>query len=233
MMRWVYSLGFALGIAASAYADDVRLLTEVARNWLGERDRWSFRQEVREYDGKDLKQERVEIYDPSQTDASRWRLLSVNGRKPTPGEWQDWYKRKYKRHHHPKPSAEENFDFSNAKVEQETSQSVRYVVPLRNSIEWLFPVSKVELLVTINKTGPSLEKVQARISEPFRVALGLARILDIDLDLQMTPPPERDPANAKPTGTASAVVTKMGERVEYFWTNFRRVTPHAREADAG
>ena len=122
-----------------------------------------------------------------------------------------------------KPSTGDALDFANAKVLEETAQSVRYELPLRSSIDWLFPVSKVELIVTVNKTGPALEQVQARINEPFRVALGLARVLDIDLDVQMAPPPTADPAEAKPSGTARAVVTKLGERVEYSWSDFKRV----------
>src|SRR5690606_29431520 len=98
-----------------------------------------------------------------------------------------------------------------------------YELPLRSGVEWLFPISKVELLVTINKAGPALEQVQARIDEPFRVALGIARILDVDLDVQMAPPPQADPADARPSGTANVVVTKFGERVEYAWSDFERV----------
>jgi hypothetical protein len=236
-MRFRRRLWFSLTLvlaAASADATDAPLLQQVAHNWLGERNRWAFTQLVREYEGKDgkeLKQERLERYDPSQRYLSRWRLISIDGRPPKPQEWADWTKRKNKKHHRGNATIADNFDFANARVAEETAQLVRYELPLRNKVEWLFPVDKVELVVTINKTGPALEEVRARISEPFRVALGLARILDIDLDLQMELPATSDPADAKPSGTARAVVTKLGGRVEYFWSDFKHVTPHPEMVD--
>ena len=36
-------------------------------------------------------------------------------------------------------------------------------------------------------------------------------------------PPTADPADAKPSGTAHAVVSKFGDRVEYYWSDFKRV----------
>ncbi|ACB74006.1 hypothetical protein [Opitutus terrae] len=218
-------------------ARDVRemtLLRRVAEEWLGERDRWAFTQFVREYDGKELKQERLERYDPSRGYADRWQLISINGRPPTAEEWGQWNKRKNKKARRDRPTIAQNFDFEAAKVLEETPEIVRYELPLRSSVEWLFPINKVELIVTIDKTGPApaLAQVQARISEPFRVALGLARILDIDLDVQMEPPPPQTPAEAKPSGTAQAVVTKLGDRIEYFWSDFQRVTPRLGQTES-
>ncbi len=199
------------------------MLQEVANAWLDERDRWAFTQVVREFDGQRLKEERVESYDPSRGYADRWKLMSVNGASPSAKRATEWAERKNKKKRKPRAELAQNFDFANAKVVEESSDIIRYELPLRSTIEWLFPISKVELLVTINKAGPALEQVQARIAEPLRVALGLARILDIDLDVQMEPPPPQDPADARPSGSAQAVVTKFGNRVEYFWTDFRRV----------
>lgn len=212
-----------LAVTGLARPEDTAILRQVANNWLSERDHWAFTQVVREFDGKELKQERLERYDPSRGFAERWHLVAVNGQPPTEKERAEWLARKNKKQRRERPGLADNFDFANAKVAEETPQTIRYELPLRSSVEWLFPVSKVELLVTINKTGPALEQVQARISEPFRVALGLARILDIDLDVQMEPPPTADPAEAKPSGTAHAVVSKFGDRVEYFWSDFKRV----------
>ena len=212
-------------MSATSWArqEHAELLRQVADNWLSERNRWAFTQVVREFDGKQLKQERRERYDPSRGYEARWQLISIDGRPPTPKEVAEWSERKNKKKRKEKPGLADNFDFASAKVLSETEETVVYELPLRSNVEWLFPISKVEFVVTINKTGPALEQVQARIQEPFRVALGLARILDIDLDVQMEPPPTPDPADAKPSGTAQAVVTKFGDRVEYYWSEFERV----------
>lgn len=229
MLRVFIGLLALLATAASGAAPEVSLLRQVAEAWLNERDRWAFTQFVREYDGDRVKQERLERYDPSRGSGRRWELISIDGKPPTEKQWADWNRRKNKQPRRSRRDIAERFDFANARVTEETPESVRYLLPLRSGVEWLFPVSKVELLITINKTGPApaLEQVQARISEPMKVALGLARILDIDLDVQMEPPPTPDPAEAKPTGTAQAVVTKFGERVEYVWSDFKRVEPPA------
>lgn len=216
---------FFLAAIAVARVEDAALLREVASSWLDQQYHWSFTQRVKEYDGDTLKQERVEHYDPSQGYARRWQLVSINGRPPTSDEWEAWNKRKNKKPRHTRPTISDNLDFTNARVVEETNELIRYELPLRSNVDWLFPISKVDLIVTISKKGPALEQVQARISEPFRVALGLARVMHIDLDLQMEPPPPQDPADAKPSGTAHAVVTKFGDRVEYFWSEFRHVNP--------
>lgn len=217
--------------ALAARADDTALLRQVADRWLAERDRWAFTQRVREFDGRTVRQERVERYDPSRRPESRWRLLAIDGRPPTPRQWAAWTERKNKpRRHRAKPAAD-HFDFARARVLSDTPTAVRYELPLRGTAGWLFPVSHVELIVTIAKAGPALEQVQARVAEPFRVALGVARVLDLDLDLQMKPPAPADPADAQPSGEARAVVTKLGARVEYAWSDFQRVTPHADAAE--
>lgn len=203
--------------------EEMSLLRQVANAWLDERDRWAFTQRVREYEGERLKEERLERYDPSRGYAHRWELIALNGKPPSPEQWQEWNRRKNRNPRKKRTEVAENLDFASARVIEETAEVVRYELPLRSNVEWLFPISKVELIVTINKTGPSLEQVQARVNEPFRVALGLARILDVDLDVQMAPPPAADPADAKPSGTGQAVVTKFGQRVEYFWSGFERV----------
>jgi hypothetical protein len=216
---------FFLMLMATAVAreEHTAILREVANNWLSERNRWAFTQIVREFDGKELKQERREHFDPSRGYTNRWQLITINGREPTEKEAAEWSARKNKKKRNEKPGLADNFDFDTAKILEETDRTIVYELPLRSNVEWLFPISKVEFIVTINKSGPALEQVQARISEPFRVALGLARILDIDLDVQMAPPPAADPADAKPSGTAQAVVSKFGERVEYYWSEFERV----------
>jgi hypothetical protein len=227
-MRQVLLLLFSLVLAAAARAaTDNALLLQVANRWFDERGQWAFTQRVREYQGKTLKQERTERYDPSQRWVSRWQLLSINGHKPTPTEWSEWMARKNRKHHkHPK-EIDHYFDFANARVLDETAATVRYELPLRSGVEWLFPISKVELLVTIDRHPPALQEVHARINEPMRVALGLAQVLHINLDFQMDAPAPADPADAKPSGSAQAVVTKLGDRVEYFWSDFTRVAPHA------
>ena len=216
-----------LAPSAPASAAPPGLLREAAAHWLDERDHWAFTQLVREYDGDELKRERLERYDPSRPDRERWELLRVDGRAPTAKEKSDLTERKNrKRRKHTKPIAE-YFDFDRAVVVSEDARAVRYELPLRSNNAWIFPIEKVALELEIDKPTRAITQVRARIQEPFRVALGLARVLDVDFDMQTALPPSdaptADPAAAKPNGTARAVVTKLGDRVEYEWSDFHRV----------
>ena len=197
---------------------------------MGERDNWAFTLFVREFSGGAVKQERLERYDPSQPGVGRWQLESIDGRSPTDEERANWQKRKTKKRKNPGKPLDQYLEFEHATIVRATDKLVYYHVPLRNNNSWLFPVEKVELSVSVNRSTKAIEDVVARIDEPFRVALGLARVLDVDLDMQMNPSEEAgaagDPAGSKPDGTAKVVVNKLGERIEYAWSNFKRVTPH-------
>jgi hypothetical protein len=205
------------------------LLGKAVEHWLGERDNWAFTLLVREFSGGAVKEERSERYDPSKPGIARWELLAVDGKPPTEERRAEWQKRKTKKRKNPGKPIADYLAFDEATIVKATSATVSYHVPLRNNNSWLFPVEKVELQVTVNRSTLAIQDIGARIDEPFRVALGLARVLDVDFDMQMNSaenerPP--DPAEAKPDGTAKVVVNKLGERIEYAWSDFKRVTPH-------
>lgn len=206
------------------------LLGKAVALWLGERDNWAFTLFVREFSGDAVKEERMERYDPSKPGIGRWELLTVNGQPPSDERRADWQKRKTRKRKNPGKPLDEYLAFDHATIVKANATTVCYHVPLRNNNSWLFPVDKVDLRVTVNRTTLALEDVVAKIDEPFRVALGLARVLDVDFDMQMNSneqlarPP--NPAEANPGGTAKVVVNKLGERIEYAWSEFKRVTPH-------
>ena len=111
---------------------------------------------------------------------------------------------------------------------------VRYEVPLRHDKNWLFQADKVKVVVTVNKQTRALEHLDASVREPVKVLLGLAKITAGKLDLSFlnfeedaTPGPE----SAQPTGSARVSVYRFGERVEFTWSDFKRVS-HVAAADA-
>jgi hypothetical protein len=206
------------------------LLEQAADKWMGERDNWAFTMLVREFEDGRLREERRERYDPSRPGIARWTLISVNGRPPTEERRAEWQKRKTRKRPNPGKPLNQYLDFDHGTLIREDARTASYHLPLRSNNSWLFPVNKVVLHVTVSKSTLAIEEVQAEIEEPFKVALGLARVMDVYFDLQMNPSKtageEANPATAKPEGTARAVVNKLGERVEYVWSEFKRVTPH-------
>jgi hypothetical protein len=222
-------IGFALTVgAAAAAAPPPSLLQQAIQNWLGERDHWAFTQRAVEYEG-DTPHERLERFDPSKPGNARWELLAIDGKAPTAAQREKWAAKKFK--HHPRrfdAPIGDYFDFDEARVVAETPKLVRYEVPLRKDKNWLFPVSKVSVRVTINKETRALEHLTAHVREPFKVLLGIARVMGGDLDLDFLPfEADSAPATAQPSGSAHVSVTKLGERVDFTWSDFKRVNPTA------
>lgn len=216
-----------LGPGARATPASPKLLQDAVQRWLGERDHWAFTQRAVEYeDGAG--HERLERYDPSQPGNARWQLLAIDGKPPTKEQHAKWAAKKFKHHaHHFDPRIGDFFDFEHARVVAETPTLIRYEVPLETDKNWLFPVSKVGVRVTINKDTHALEHLTAHVREPFKVLLGVARVMGGDLDLDFLPFDDANPgpSSAKPTGSAHVSVSKLGERVDFTWSDFKRVTP--------
>jgi hypothetical protein len=204
------------------------MLEQAVEDWLGERDHWAFTQRAVEYDdGKP--RERLERYDPSKQGDARWTLLAINGRPPTAEEHAAWAKKKFRKNKRRFDSPiGDYFDFKDARVLSETDKLIRFQVPLRRDKNWLFQTDKVEVVVTINKENRALEHLAANIREPVKVLLGLARITAGKLDLSFLnfdEDAEPGPETTQPTGSARVTVSRFGERAEFTWSDFRRVTP--------
>jgi hypothetical protein len=218
-------------LSAVALAAPPELLEQAVESWLGERDHWAFTQRAVEYEGK-VPRERLERYDPSLPGNQRWRLIAIDGRPPTAEQLAAWQKRKFKkqRRRFDAPIGD-FFDFARAKVVSESPQAVRYQVPLRGDKNWLFPVDRVDVMVTVNKETRALEHLAARVREPFKVLLGIARVMGGNLDLDFIPSDSDATAeSSEPSGSARVSVTKMGERVDFTWSDFKRVVPHGESA---
>ena len=217
-----------LGGLGSLRAAAPALLEEAVEKWLGERDHWAFTQKAVEWDG-DQPRERLERYDPSKPGDARWTLLAINGKAPTPEQHAAWAKKKFKKNRRRFDSPiGDYFDFKDAKVISDTPKLARYEVPLRRDKSWLFQAEKVRVVVTVNKETRALEHLTADVRDPVKVLLGLVKITDGKLDLSFlnfdddsAPGPE----SAQPTGSAHVIVSKFGERAEFTWSDFKRVTP--------
>jgi hypothetical protein len=86
----------------------------------------------------------------------------------------------------------------------------------------------VRVVVSVNKETRALEHLDASVRDPVKVLLGLARITDAKLDLSFLNfdhEAEPGPESSQPTGSARVSVSKFGERVEFTWSDFKRVSP--------
>jgi hypothetical protein len=220
----------ALGLRAAPRS---AVLQDAVDSWLGERDRWAFTQRAVEYEDG-VPHERVERFDPSKPGDARWTLLSVDGHAPTAEQRDKWAEKKFRRHHRKIDTPiSEFFDFESARVVAETPGEVRFEVPLRRDKNWLFPTEKVSVRVTINKETRALEHLTAHVREPFKVLMGVAKVTggELDLDFLNFNPAQSGPETSQPAGTARATVSRLGERIDFVWSDFTRVNP-VRRADA-
>jgi hypothetical protein len=216
------------GALAWAAPGSTSLLEQAVENWLGERDHWAFTQRAVEYDG-DKPRERLERYDPSRGGNDRWTLLAINGRTPTPEDRQAWAKKKFRKNRRRiETPIGDFFDFKDAKIVSSKGALVHYEVPLRRDKNWLFQTDKVNVIVSVNKETRALEHLTASVREPVKVLLGLVHIsygkLDlsfVNFDEDATPGPE----STQPKGTARVTVSRFGERAEFTWSDFKRVSP--------
>jgi hypothetical protein len=225
-MRGALALFLFLFVAVAAQADSAPLLQSAVERWLGERDHWAFTQRAVEYNRDGTTYERLERYDPSLVGNARWKLLAIDGKSPTSEQRAAWEKKKFKKNRRRFDSPlGEYFDFDRAKIVSEDSKTVRFTVPLRNDKNWLFPTDKVDVAVAINKETRALEHLEAKVREPFRVLLGIARVTNGAIDLTFDDAADAAPTAAQPNGTARVSVFRFGERVDFEWTDFKRVTP--------
>ncbi|HUR58171.1 MAG TPA: hypothetical protein VM029_10710 [Opitutaceae bacterium] len=221
----VAALALAFTGAPVVRAAPPKLLEDAVEKWLGERDHWAFTQRAIEYESE-KPHERLERYDPSLPAERRWTLLAIDGKPPTEDQRAAWAKKKFKKNRRKFESPiGDLFDFTRARIVGETPKMARYDVPLRTDKSWLFPVDKVRVIVTVNKENRALEHLTADVREPFKVLLGLAKITGGGLDLSFEDDDGTPGPDTAPTGTARVTVSKFGERAEFTWTDFKRVTP--------
>lgn len=219
----------ASAVSLAARRDGPPLLAEAMEKWSAEMDEWAFTQRVRTFDDDKVKLERLERYDPSRPDNKRWELLEIDGKPPTKEQREYWEKRKNRKaKSRADKEVEEYFDFARATVAKETEDRVHYDVPLRRDVSRLVPLEKITIEVTVNKQTRTIQQITGGLKSPLRMALGLAKVTDGWLDVRFDPivsDLSGDPNATEANGTARVVVFKMGDRAEYAWSNFKRVTP--------
>jgi len=226
-------LTLAAALAPALRAAPPPLLDEAVHQWLAGKDDWAFAQRARTLlDDGSVKEERLERFDPSLPDNQRWHLLEMNGKPPTEEQRHQWQDRKNAK---PRKASnkplDELFDFDSATLVSETPQAATYAVAVKPSFAHLVAVDKLTVDFTVSKQTKVIEHVTAGLNEPMKVALGLAKVTDLDLDLSFrsVPPGESSPpAEQKTSGSATMVMSKVvGAKMEYTWSDFKRVTRYA------
>lgn len=227
-MRRLVLLLFLVG---NLHAEVPPLLAEMTERWADERSRWTFTQVVREYDGPKVATIRVEHYDVTRGENHRWKLISLDGRAPTTEEEAAWSKRKNRPRLFAARPLGDYLDLASARVVREDERSIGFEVPLSRVMALLLSGEKISLVLTIDKQTHLLEHGRVELGGPFTIALGLAKVIDLDVELELPPGEAGSPDDTvQARGSGYAVVNKFGRRIEYTWTDFARVPAPAAAA---
>lgn len=236
--RFLLFMVVALGTPATALrADTPALLAQAIAQWGAGRADLAFTQQTRFFadDGK-VKTQRIERYDPSLPDRQRWRLLETDGRPATAAQrekWETWKNNQPRKQ--VSKSLADYLDLDQAVLLNETPQRAQFAVGLRPEIARLIAVEKISVVVTVDKASGTIAHIAATLREPIRVLLGLARITDLDLDVRIAPD-DGDRAlrsgEVQTGSTARVRLSKLGDPLEYRWSDFKRVPSYARPNEA-
>lgn len=218
----VWTLGPAL-----LHAEPPPLLEKAVNLWAEGRQDLAFTQHTRALnDDQSLQYERVERYDPSLPDHQRWRLLEVNGRPPTEAERRDIEDKRNRKPRKSRGNPPASYlDLDNARKVREDDRLAHFEVGLKPEAARLVALDKLILKVAVDKTHGTIEHISAALREPMRVAFGLAKVIDVDLDVQFEEPTEGPPPATEVTSDSTARVrlTKFGNPQEFTWRDFKEV----------
>ncbi len=216
-------------ISAGLHADTPPLLARALEQWAAGREDLAFTQQTRFFfDDGQVKEERIERYDPSLPDSRRWRLMAVDGRPATIEQRVKWETKKNgKPRKQVVKAPSEYLDLEHATLMDATPQSARFEIGLRPEAARLLAVEKISVVITVDKESGSVAHIVATLRQPISVLLGLARITDLDIDVRIEPADEATPqqfGEVQVGSTARVAMSKLGYPMEYNWSNFKRVT---------
>jgi hypothetical protein len=214
-------------LAGWVRAEPPALLTKAVDHWAEGHQELAFTQRTRvpKEDGT-THYERVERYDPSQPDDRRWQLLTVNRRPPTDEERKDIEVKRNRKPRKPAGNPPAHYlDMESARLVSETAEFAHFELGIKPEAARFVPLDKVVVRITVEKSTATIDHISAFLREPMRIAFGLAKILDVDVDLQFTdpatgPPPASEVAS---NSTARVKMSKFGDPLEFTWSDFKEV----------
>jgi hypothetical protein len=240
---------FTLACVATATAADSRpatpeeatLLVEALQKTAADMQRWAYTESrlMRDDKGK-VKRDEVVRYDPSKPYAEQWTPISNNGKPPSQKELERArkrgeaaQKRDEKRELGVQPdnhiSLGEAIEPQKARIiAADTPADVLvYEIPLRKTGNDRFPPEKFEVLARIDRATRTLQRIDVRLRDSFRVKL-IAKVKSGDATLEFaTIDPKHPPTLTGVRGDAqiSILFVSVGGELEIKRTDLKHVKP--------
>jgi hypothetical protein len=208
-------------------SDEQRTLFADAYGQLGaEQDQWAYTETSRGIGDKRVLVTRV---DPSKAEVERCVLLSIDGKRPTPEQVQQWRDDgdDVPRALGDLPPLASLVDLKDLRIAREETAAVVFELPIRGG-NAEFPAEKFQALFRVNKATRGFEDIAVKLRDAFRVA-GVVKISEAGLHVQFQSldaghPPQ--PILIKGGGAARIVLVKISRDFETTRSDFTRVGPH-------
>lgn len=201
------------------------LFTDAYAKLGADADRWAYTETAQ---GPEDARVRVARFDPSQPEATRCVLLSIDGHAPTLAEVQQW---RDDGGDTPKPLGDlpplaRVVDLKELRVLQEDATAVVFEAAPRVD-NGDFPAEKFQALFRVNRARRGFEEITVKLRESFRVA-GVVKVTDAGLELHFQTPDlvlAPQPVKLKAGGGVRVLLVKVARAFEATRTEFKRVVP--------
>ena len=177
-----------------------------------------------------LEDQRVTVtrVDPSQPEAERCTLLSIDGKAPGLEDIQRWRDNggETPRALGDLPPLASLVDLKDLRVFRDETAAVLFELPMRNGSAG-FPAEKFQAHFRVNKAQRTLENISVKQRDSFRIA-GVVKVVDVGLEMQfqtLDPTLAPQPVLLKMGGGVSVLLVRFSRSFEATRTDFKRVVP--------
>lgn len=163
----------------AATAEEIAALTSALEKTAGDLHRWAYTEArvVRDAKGR-VKTDTVVRFDPSLPYPQQWTPLKINGKPPTPADYEKYRRQGEKAQRRKEsgarpgyPTLGEAIDVARASVARENPDALTFEVPLRRDRNERFPPEKFHVLARLNREKQIVENVSVLLRGSFRTRL--------------------------------------------------------------
>lgn len=209
---------------ATAHAAPAPLSTAVAKLIEAEDD-WAYTQVIRRGDRPNA--ETIARFDPSKPREAQWQLVKLRGKVPSSSEAERWCRRRAQEITQTDGRAlVELLDLENATVEAESSEAVRYEIPLKKNALKRVPSENFVVYAEVARDDHTIQRFTFELKQAIRLIGGAAQIEKAQGELLFRPLQEGEPARpvyASASGQGQALFKKVKRSAEVFYIDQFRV----------
>lgn len=225
----------------AATTEELAILTDAMEKTAADLNRWAYTESrvVRDAKGR-VKTDTVVRFDPSLPHARQWTPLLINGKPPTPADF-DKYRRQGERAQRReerggsdrRPTLGEAIDVSRASVASEDARQLVFEIPLRKDRNDRFPPEKFQVLARLHRERRAVENVSVLLRGSFRTRLVVkVKSGEGSLDFEVVDPKYPPTLTAiRGDAEASILFFSIGGELDLKRTEFKHVRPYDERFD--